>query len=71
MTSVRYILIALVAARAAASLLFAQQAAVEKSTTGLDPSSAAYFEQHIQPIFQTRCLACHDGESKVSKLDLT
>ena len=70
-TVVKYILIALVTAGTAASLLFAQQAAVENSTTELDPGSSAYFEQHIHPIFQNRCLACHDTESKVSKLDLT
>ncbi len=67
----KYLLCAVTMAGVAVSLLLAQQAGVEKSTEGLDPGSSAYFEQRIQPILKNRCLACHDGESKVSKLDLT
>ncbi len=70
-TVLKCVLSAAVALGAVTTLLVGQQAAVETTSSGPDPSSAAYFEQHIQPIFQTRCLACHDGESKVSKLDLT
>ena len=70
-TAVKYVLGAAVAVVAAAGLLIAQRAAVETASPGPDPGSPAYYEQYIQPVFQTRCLACHDGESKVSKLDMT
>ena len=58
----KHVLRAVVALGAGASFLTGQQAVVETALPEPDPSSTAYFEQSIQPIFQTRCLACHNKE---------
>ena len=70
-TAWNYVLSTTAAVAAAGGLLIGQQGVVETASSSPDPSSGAYFDQHIQPILATRCLACHDTESKVSKLDLT
>ena len=67
----KHVLRAVVALGAGASLLTGQQAVVETALPEPDPSSPAYFEQYIQPIFQTRCLACHNKDLQVSTLDIT
>jgi len=36
-----------------------------------NPAGADYFPQYIQPVFEQKCFSCHNGESSVSKLDLT
>jgi hypothetical protein len=46
----------------AAGTLSAQQA---------NPADPSYFTQYVKPVFEQKCLSCHDAESSVSKLDLT
>jgi mono/diheme cytochrome c family protein len=36
-----------------------------------NPADANYFSRYIQPVFEQKCLNCHNGKSNVSKLDLT
>ncbi len=59
----------MVAVLVTAALLWARPA------TGGDPATDAgsptYFQQHIQPILETRCLSCHQAGSTVSRLDLS
>ena len=52
---------------AAAALLTADRLPAQEP----DPADASYFTQYIQPVFDQKCLSCHNAESNVSKLDLT
>ncbi len=51
-----------------ASLLLAAGALSAQQANPADPS---YFTQYVQPVFEQKCLSCHNAESSVSKLDLT
>jgi mono/diheme cytochrome c family protein len=33
-------------------------------------SKAAYFEEHVKPVFQANCLRCHQGKDAPARLDL-
>ena len=61
----------MVAALVAAALLCARPATGGNPAADRDAGSSAYFQEHIQPILETRCLSCHQAGSTVSRLDLS